>query len=420
MAEVPFNQRPYHLFISYAHADANFVSALVAWLTRTAGLAVWHDERTLQAGGMIGTELPEAIRLATAALFVVSAASLKSGWVKEEYNAAIAQRAKHAEYRIIVVKLDQAEPPGLFETTKWIDAPQAELTAELGLRILLGMYADGDVSPRRDRDLYISRSWRATESEPADSICRILAGRGYRLIGDSIDQRIFDAAERIPALVRSCGATIGIAPNRNGRTSQYIEDELLIAAKHAVPTVAILDQGVVLSESLLSALPGERLLSLKHTLENGGTLLSDTIDEAFRPAQRPHYTFYAASLLKSPDTNQRIQLLIDAVTGTNCVFGENLEGQHVQEEIVRSIAGALFMIADVSEDGGVNTLIEAGVALGSGTRLHLVARGEQRAPRFMFRGIEVHFYIDELQLIGKVHRIARPYRRRILNRELGR
>jgi hypothetical protein len=36
----------------------------------------------------------------------------------------------------------------------------------------------------------------------------------------------------------------------------------------------------------------------------------------------------------------------------------------------------------------------------------------------MFRDMEVSFYRDELELYGAVHRQARNYRRRILNREL--
>jgi hypothetical protein len=38
----------------------------------------------------------------------------------------------------------------------------------------------------------------------------------------------------------------------------------------------------------------------------------------------------------------------------------------------------------------------------------------------MFRDQQVWHYDDDAALIGKVHRIAYPYRRRVINAELGR
>jgi hypothetical protein len=67
---------------------------------------------------------------------------------------------------------------------------------------------------------------------------------------------------------------------------------------------------------------------------------------------------------------------------------------------------------DISDDNR-NTLIR-----GAGTPLHLLARGAPRPTRFMFRDLEVNFFEDEAALLA-AHRIVHPYRRRILNREIG-
>ncbi len=78
------------------------------------------------------------------------------------------------------------------------------------------------------------------------------------------------------------------------------------------------------------------------------------------------------------------------------------------------------MIADIS-DNNLNTLIEAGIALGAGTNVRLVARrstdGEKNPP-FMLNDIQIEDYADDKELLQKVHRISYEYRRRILNYEL--
>jgi hypothetical protein len=420
VTDVPIKDRPYHLFVSYAHEDHEFVSSLVGWLTKSAGLSVWHDVSRLAAGVLVAVELPEAIRLASGAVFVISRASAKSGWVREEYGAALEQRAAHPEYQILILRLDETEPPAFLRTTKWVDVSRAQLDVHLGLKLLRGLYADLPGSLRKDRDVYVSRSWRVAESEPADTICRAIAERGYRLIGDSTDQKVFDETDRVPQLIASCGAVVAVVPNRAGRTSPYIEEEIRIALSLGTPCLAVVPEGVTLTTAISDQIRPDSLFSAE-TMQSSAAVaaFADAMTETFRPPSRPHYAFYAGSLLKTPAQNDYIRELVDAVAGVDCILGHQLSGQHAQAEIIASIRGALFMIADVSEDGGINTLIEAGIALGAGTRLHLVARGAPKAPRFMFRDIEINFCNSDLEFLGSIHRISRPYRRRVVNRELG-
>ena len=49
----------------------------------------------------------------------------------------------------------------------------------------------------------------------------------------------------------------------------------------------------------------------------------------------------------------------------------------------------------------------------------LIASGESRRPPFMLRERNMPTYTDRLQQIGLIHQLMRPYRRRVINVELG-
>jgi hypothetical protein len=103
-----------------------------------------------------------------------------------------------------------------------------------------------------------------------------------------------------------------------------------------------------------------------------------------------------------------------------CLIGQNLEGQHVQSEIIDRIKNAEFVVADVS-DNRPNSLIEAGIARGADVRLHLICKapesGSLNIP-FMLRHIEVGRYRDAVERIAVLHGIARRYRRRVYHAAL--
>ena len=68
-----------------------------------------------------------------------------------------------------------------------------------------------------------------------------------------------------------------------------------------------------------------------------------------------------------------------------------------------------------------NSCIEAGVALGAGRELCIVARREHgRSWRiddhvpFMIRHHTIDTYADDQNLMGLVHRCARPFRRQLI------
>jgi hypothetical protein len=75
------------------------------------------------------------------------------------------------------------------------------------------------------------------------------------------------------------------------------------------------------------------------------------------------------------------------------------------------------VIGDISADN-INTLIEMGAARAAKIPYHMVAAAPRRRPPFMFRDVQVDHYENDAQLLGIMHKLVYPYRRRVLNFEL--
>ncbi len=98
MTPKPIHKREFHAFLSHAHADKAIVDHLYTWLSDQSGIPIWYDARHLPASTMIATYLPEGINKCRAVILILSKASVKSGWVQEEFNAAIGQRTQFKDF----------------------------------------------------------------------------------------------------------------------------------------------------------------------------------------------------------------------------------------------------------------------------------------------------------------------------------
>ena len=139
--------------------------------------------------------------------------------------------------------------------------------------------------------------------------------------------------------------------------------------------------------------------------------------ENWQQPKRPHQMFLAASLNDSWDNQKMAGVqLITQVLASPCVIGDKITGDGTQKQIIDSIRQSVAMVADVTESN-LNTCIEAGIARGSGQPvLHLIARGSRKRPDiFMFRDMEVTYYEDEMDYLAVLYRIARNYRRSVVN-----
>lgn len=421
MDGVSFQRRLYRAFLSHAHADKAVVDDLYAWLSETAKIPIWYDAHNLPASAAISTELADAISQCRSMLIVLSKKSVTSGWVAEEYNAAIGQRAHYKAYRIIPVLIEECEIPGFLQTTKWIEMRDNKLDLRIANELVTGLYYDDKaLKLENTRDVYISRSWRSSEAQIPDYVCKKLDETGFRLIGDAEDQRSYNA-ERVKSIISSCGGLVALLPNRgHGRTSQYILQEIEMAHTLELPCLIVAEPEVELPEDLAKTAIRMTIEDIGNSSDVEADLLQgiEMLEEDWKRPPQPQYIFFATKL-KSQD-NQRIQGLkqaIQQITTIPCLLGDDIREGQIQQVITEQISQASMVIADISE-GNLNTCIEAGIALGTKRQLRIVACEPRERTPYMLSNQQVFPYANDVELLGIIHRITFPYRRRVLNSEV--
>ena len=103
------------VFISYSHADSDMVLP-VAERLKSVGVKVWLDKWELRIGNKFVNEIEIALSNASAVVLFVSKKSIKSGWVKEEYETAKIYSVQNGT-KILPVVLDKTSlPPFLMGT----------------------------------------------------------------------------------------------------------------------------------------------------------------------------------------------------------------------------------------------------------------------------------------------------------------
>jgi tetratricopeptide (TPR) repeat protein len=112
------------VFISYAHADTDWVRALAENL-HNAELRVFYDEWDIAPGDVLVHKLDEGILKSRNGILIVSPASLSRPYVQAEY-AAMMTRAIEGKQRLIPVLLKDAEMPPLLASRVWVDFRNAD------------------------------------------------------------------------------------------------------------------------------------------------------------------------------------------------------------------------------------------------------------------------------------------------------
>ncbi|HEX6717152.1 MAG TPA: toll/interleukin-1 receptor domain-containing protein [Pyrinomonadaceae bacterium] len=119
-------------FISYSHADKEFVSKLAKDLMQ--GIEVWVDQFDLRPGdSLIQKIFGEGLAKSDFFLIVLSSASTSSEWVKEELNAAIIRKIEGVT-RIIPIIKEPSEIPLPLRSLLYIDLSK---DYDEGIRTLL-------------------------------------------------------------------------------------------------------------------------------------------------------------------------------------------------------------------------------------------------------------------------------------------
>jgi hypothetical protein len=97
-------------FISYSRADREFVRILDASL-RVAGVETLRDEHGIAVGENIPEWIYDSISSATHLIYVVSASSVSSKWVREELSVAKMREKEDAGFRVLPLIIDEIELP---------------------------------------------------------------------------------------------------------------------------------------------------------------------------------------------------------------------------------------------------------------------------------------------------------------------
>ena len=129
----------FDVFVSHSSVDKPWVLRLVAALGRY-GLSVWLDENEIRPGDLFVDALEHGLEQSRSVALVVSPASMESGWVKEEYNRAVAlTKRKDRPLRLIPVLLHTAELPGFLAGREPVDFREDSRYADGVWRLVAGI-----------------------------------------------------------------------------------------------------------------------------------------------------------------------------------------------------------------------------------------------------------------------------------------
>jgi len=105
-----FGVRQPKLFLSHSHQDKRFVRPLARKL-ENHGIGVWLDEAELNVGDSLLSRLSEAVYDVDFVLAVISKASIKSSWVKEELEMAMTRQIAGKKLTVLPLLKDKGRLP---------------------------------------------------------------------------------------------------------------------------------------------------------------------------------------------------------------------------------------------------------------------------------------------------------------------
>jgi hypothetical protein len=251
-----------------------------------------------------------------------------------------------------------------------------------------------------------------------------MAQMGWRLVGDTPNLKHL-GERRIEAIQRTTRGVVAFMPydasSAEAATSPHILDEARLALQIGKPLLLLAEPGVAPPDDVVQKAFHGKMVLLAQGREARGELagLLEEFDETLEHVQHDDtgaFVFFAGSLRDDASETEEIASVIERSSNMRCVRGERVAGNNVQATIIDMIRRAAVVIADVS-DNHRNTLIEAGVALGSGTPLKLICReppeGQAVKKRFMFEGQEFFWYRTPEERLGLCCYFARQFRRRV-------
>lgn len=111
------------VFISYSHADQEFVDKLSLRLLNE-NIKIWRDEYKLSGGDSLTVRIKAAIEQASFLCVVISDSALSSAWVDREIKAGLFRESESASLVIIPLLLKDVLVPETLGDRLWIDFRQ--------------------------------------------------------------------------------------------------------------------------------------------------------------------------------------------------------------------------------------------------------------------------------------------------------
>jgi hypothetical protein len=418
---IKLQKRDDDFFVSYGHADRQRVLPLVDLLKRVCGLRIWFDGSDGNASARSSELLAGALGNARGALFCLSEAWRRSTWCRSEYEFSLAEQRAQAGFEIVALRLDDVEPPGWFAVAEIIDMRDFDGVA--AARLLRSLASDVPHRFDNAEDVYFAAPWSRPSALASDAF-DVLRRTGWRLVGDAPTAKHL-GERRIEAIQRTTRGVVALLPHDPSQpgtgTSPYILQEARLALEIGKPLLLLAEPGVTPPPDLLHGAFRGSAVPLSPTADGRAALAAvlEDFDETLQHVSTDDtgaFIFYAGSLRGPSEEADDIASVIERSSNMRCVRGERLAGDNVQSAIIDLIRRAAVAIADVSDDHR-NTLIEAGIAMGSGTRLRLMCReppaGTPLKKRFMFEGQEFFWYRTHAERLGLCCYFARQFRRRI-------
>jgi len=414
MAEALVGKRRFHAFLSHAHVDKDQADTLFHLLSDVANIPVWYDSVNLPPGATIADNLFEAIQSSRAVIILLSRQSIARGWVQQEERAVIDQQTRYPDFRIIPLLIDNVEPSNFLQNYSNIRIDSNGFDAVAAAQILKALYQPlrTTVDPSRGRHTYLSRGWQPHDFDLASAVSKALSRAGLSLVGDAEDQPAWEE-KRAASIMDSCGAFVAALPFRPGvphTTSKYVLREWRLAADRDLPCLVIPHPDVELPKEM-SGWPG-----LVAATDDAEQLLyyAMNLAEEWRAPQSESYLFHATDFdVGSGALRTLIKETVEAVTALPCRIGNYVEGVSVQSEILRIVANASMVLADISGDSP-NVYIEVGAARAMSVPVALLRKGTPRRPAFMLRDQQVWDYATDAELVARAIRVSYPYRRVLL------
>jgi len=442
MSSISIQSRSYDCFLSYSGTVDSDLAAQLAAELQNAGLSVWFDKSRMVGGSAVIDELSKEICDSRSVLLLLTKSSLEKPFVKHEIDIACHQQITVPGFNIVAAITDPSIDPTIrfpsLTKSSWVPFPKGEITPEFIHNILLSL------TPKVKRDnkarhIYVSCGWGEAEQPVTFKVCKVLAERGVRLIGDETNRREFgeEGAKRINRIMAGCTGHLLILPERRTlaktaeETYKYFISELEIGKKLGLPRkILCVSRDTIpnfLKDEALEIGSGDDLSVYKQELIR----LHDE-SEPIEP-----YTFFASDYKVTTSRNEYARKILEHILGIECWLGKDYIGEQLREEIVNKVRAANIVISDLAckydfpnkrLQINLNTCIEAGIAMGSKRPLFVTSldpgscdpetKDKTTQLPFMFRNSTIIWYKDEVDFLIKICRLALATKRRIINEDI--